>query len=79
MSPHSVSSLPRASVAWPEPSQDRVDRFDLMSHMQRCAAVRGRWFNLRCAAEALHAVVAPRFVTSLIVVFVLFGAISLAF
>ena len=54
------------------------ERLDLMAHVQRCASLRGRWFTLRCAAEALHAAVAPRFVTSLLAVFVLFGAVSLA-
>ena len=78
MSPHSINSVPRAAGAWPDPSRDLIDRLDLVAHMQRCAAVRGRWFNLRCAAEALHAMVAPRIVTSLIVVFALFGVISIA-
>lgn len=76
MSPHSNRSLPRPAGAWPDPSQD-ADRLDLVSHVQRCAAVRGRWFNLHCAAEALHAVVAPRIVTSVVVVFAVFGVISL--
>lgn len=50
---------------------------DLVAHLQRCAAQRGRWFPLRCAAEALDAIVAPRFVTSLVAVFAVFGVISL--
>jgi hypothetical protein len=57
----------------PIPSPD-----DLVAHLQRCAAQRGRWFPLRCAAEALDAIVAPRFVTSLVAVFAVFGVISLA-
>jgi hypothetical protein len=78
MSPHFVTPLPRAAGAWPDPSHDLVDRLDLVAHMQRCAAMRGRWFNLRCAAEALRAVVAPRIVTSLIVVVAFLGVISIA-
>lgn len=54
------------------------ERLALVAHVQRCARLRGRWFTLRCAAEAMHAALAPRFVTSLLAVFVLFGAVSLA-
>lgn len=50
---------------------------DLSQHVRRCSAQRGRWFALGCAAEALHAAVAPRFVTSLVAVFAVFGALSL--
>jgi hypothetical protein len=59
--------------------RQRVDeRLDLVAHARCCALQRGRWFTLRCAAEALHAAVAPRFVTSLVAVFGLFGALTLA-
>jgi len=54
------------------------ERLDLIAHVRCCASRRGRWFVLRCAAEALHGVLAPRFVTSLVAVFGLFGALTLA-
>lgn len=72
-----IVPLPVAA-ARPERPFDLAERLALVAHMQRCAAQRGRWFVLRCAVDALHAAVLPRFVTSLVVVFALFGAISLA-
>jgi hypothetical protein len=54
------------------------ERLELIAHARRCARQRGRWFVLGCAAEALHAAVAPRFVTSLVAVFGLFGALTIA-
>jgi hypothetical protein len=70
MSSPTFIELPR-SAAWPDPVGD-----DLAAHLKSCAAQRGRWFPLQCAAEAFHALVAPRFVTSLVAVFVVFGTIT---
>lgn len=36
----------------------------LASHLQACERARGRSFALRCVGERLHAVVAPRFCTT---------------
>jgi hypothetical protein len=52
---------------------------ELGRHVRHCCAQRGRWFALGCAAEAAHAVIAPRFVTSLVAVFAVFGALALVF
>jgi hypothetical protein len=38
----------------------------LGEHLGLCRASSGRIFRLRCAAESLHGFVAPRFVTSLL-------------
>ena len=39
----------------------------LGAHVSRCNGCRGRWFALRCAADAVHGFVAPRFVTTLFI------------
>ena len=39
---------------------------------------RGRWFALRCAVDAVHDVVAPRFVTTLVIAGALIGLMALA-
>lgn len=36
----------------------------LRRHLQDCQRDRSRWFELACWGEALHEVVAPRFVTT---------------
>jgi hypothetical protein len=55
----------------------------LGDHLDRCAGSRGRWFNIQCVAEAMNGFVAPRFVTTLVVVALVvitlsFGVSSLA-
>jgi hypothetical protein len=49
----------------------------LGDHLGRCQTLRGRLFALRCAAEATHGLVAPRFVTTLVVAAALLAAASL--
>ena len=50
----------------------------LGAHIDRCNGCRGRWFALRCVADAVHDFVAPRFVTTLLVAGVLTGLAALA-
>lgn len=50
----------------------------LGEHLQACHSLCGRRFALGCAAEAAAAFVAARIVTSLIVVALLAGLVSLA-
>ena len=49
----------------------------LGDHLGRCQTLRGRLFALRCAADATHGLVAPRFVTTLVVATTLLAAASL--
>jgi hypothetical protein len=49
----------------------------LGAHVDRCNGSRGRMFGLRCAADAIHGFIAPRFVTTLIVIGLVFGVASL--
>jgi hypothetical protein len=41
---------------------------ELSDHVSRCNGCRGRWFALRCAADAVHDFIAPRFVTTLFII-----------
>jgi hypothetical protein len=49
----------------------------LGAHIDRCNGSRGRMFGLRCAVDAVHGFIAPRFVTTLIVIGIVFGVASL--
>ena len=49
----------------------------LGDHLGRCQTLRGRLCALRCAADATHGLVAPRFVTTLVVAAALLAAASL--
>ena len=46
---------------------DRPDAASLQDHLRQCVVARSRLHRLLCAAEALDAFLAPRFVTTLIV------------
>jgi hypothetical protein len=50
----------------------------LGEHLDRCRGSRGRLFKLHCMAESVNGIVAPRFMTTLVVVTVLIGVSSLA-
>lgn len=49
----------------------------LGAHVDRCNGSRGRMFELRCLVDAVHGFIAPRFVTTLLVVGFVFGVVSL--
>lgn len=71
-------------VCWPTASfGDSVDTSPgelstLGEHLGRCRGAHARWFALRCGAEAVHRFFAARVVTTLLVVVLLVGAVSLA-
>ena len=67
-----TASIPDATDTSP------MELFELGAHIDRCNDSRGRWFALRCAADAVHDFVAPRFVTTLLVAGVLIGLAALA-
>ena len=46
-------------------------------HVDPCNGLRGRMFGLQCAADSLIAFIAPRFVTTTVVVALVFGVASL--
>lgn len=51
---------------------------ELGAHVNRCNGSRGRWFAARCAADAVHDFVAPRFVTTLCIAGALIGLMAMA-
>ncbi len=76
----STKSAPRRP--WATASSDTADTTPmelsaLGAHVDRCNGLRGRMFGLQCAADALVAFVAPRFVTTAVIVALAFGVASL--
>ena len=45
----------------------------LGAHLNSCRSVNGRWFALRCGVDAVHHFLAPRLVTTLVVIALLVG------
>jgi hypothetical protein len=67
---------------WATASSDTADTTPmelsaLGAHVDRCNGSRGRMFRLQCAADAMIAFVAPRFVTTVVIVALVFGVASL--
>jgi hypothetical protein len=67
---------------WATASSDAADTTPmelsaLGAHVDRCNGMRGPMFRLQCAADALIAFVAPRFVTTAVIVALAFGVASL--
>ena len=54
-----------------------MDLSTLGAHVDRCNGSRGRMFGLRCAADALSGFLAPRIVTTLVALAIVFGVGSL--
>jgi hypothetical protein len=57
----------------------RDDKGPLAEHLASCTALLGPGFRLRCVAEAVHAVVAPRFMTTVCVFCVVLFSAAMAF
>lgn len=54
-----------------------TDLSALGEHLDLCRRSRGRLFALHCIAQTMHGFVVARFVTTLVVVALLIGAISM--
>jgi len=65
-----LSISPRWSTsAYGEPADTSpVDLTELGEHLHLCRGSQGRLFGLHCAAERMNGIVAPRFITTLLVV-----------
>ena len=61
-------ALPRVSRGQQRQSALHEHLQSLQRHVLQCRQARGRWNSLRCAAEAIHGLLAPRFVTTVTVV-----------
>lgn len=51
----------------------------LGEHVNRCKGSRDRWFALKCSVDAVNEFIAPRFVTSLVIVGGVFALVAMAF
>ena len=76
--PPGASGRPWATSAHADAAETSpMDLSALGAHVDRCNCSRGRLFALKCAADAVVGFVAPRFVTTVVVVVFLFGLASL--
>jgi hypothetical protein len=76
-----MQALP--SPAWAQaqlvpPDRQRAELALLQTHVARCERDIGRWFALRCAVESAHQFFAARFVTTLALLLLVIGSLSLA-
>lgn len=76
----SATTLPRWTTASIADASDSapMELRELGEHVSRCNGCRGRWFALRCAADAVHDFIAPRFVTTVFFAGALMGLTALA-
>ena len=85
MTSHAVASIARRVTTRPWATAAIADAADttpmelsaLGAHVDRCKGSRGRWFALQCAADSLIGFIAPRFVTTAVIVAIVFGIASL--
>jgi hypothetical protein len=69
---------PWATASFPEAADTSpMELSALGAHVDRCNGSRGRLFGVRCAADSLIAFIAPRFVTTAVIVAFVFGVASL--
>ena len=75
----STANSPRWSTASIADASDTapMELRELGAHVDRCNGSRERGFLLRCAADAVHDFVAPRFVTTLCIAGVVIGLAAL--
>jgi hypothetical protein len=74
------TALPLWSTTALSFSEDALpkDASALGKHLNHCKVAHGQLFAMRCAVEMMHGFVVGRFVTTLVVAFVLIGCYSLA-
>jgi hypothetical protein len=85
MTTHAVASIASRVAKRPWATASIADTADttpmelsaLGAHVDRCNGSRGRMFALQCAADSLISFIAPRFVTTAVIVAVVFGVASL--
>jgi hypothetical protein len=63
----STSAIGHAAITLPH------EMSALREHLYLCRTLSGRYFGLRCRAEAIHEFVAARFVTTLVAISLLVG------
>jgi hypothetical protein len=75
MNPH-LSLPPRwSTAAYGDPADTSPGELSALGeHLNLCRGSQGRWFGLHCAAERMNGIVAPRFITTLLVVTMMIAA-----
>ena len=78
MNSHAATS-PRWSTASLAEAADTspMELWELGAHVSRCNGCRGRLFALRCAFDAVHGFIAPRFMTTLVIAGAVIGLTTL--
>jgi hypothetical protein len=69
--PWTTSSFPEVAESAP------MELSALGEHVDHCNGSRSRWFAAQCAADRLAGFMAPRLVTTVVVVALVFGVVSL--
>ena len=78
MNAHAVTPHRWTTAAFPDAADTSpMELSELGDHVNRCNGCRGRWFTLRCAADAVHDFIAPRFVTTLLIASAAIGLAAL--
>lgn len=85
MTTHAVANLASRVVKRRWATASFADSADSMpmelsalgAHVDRCNGSRGRMFALQCAADSLLSFIAPRFITTAVLVALVFGVASL--
>ena len=68
MNAHAANPFRWTTASFPDATDTSpMELSELGDHVSRCNGCRGRWFKLRCTADAVHDFVAPRFVTTLFI------------
>jgi hypothetical protein len=80
MNAYAVNPFRWTTASFPDATDTSpMELSELGEHVDRCNGSRGRWFTLRCAADAVHDFVAPRFVTTLFIAAAVIGIAAFAF
>ena len=78
MNAHAVFKPRWTTASFPDAADTSpMELSELGKHIGRCNGCRGRWFALRCAVDAVHDFVAPRFVTTLLIAATVIGLATL--
>ena len=78
--PLATSGRPWATASHADVAETSpMDLSALGEHVDRCNGSRGRLFALKCACDAVIGFIAPRFVTTVVVIVFIFGIASLVF
>ena len=74
MNAHAVTP-PRWTTAAISDAADTspMELSSLSAHVGDCNGCRGRWFSVRCMADAVHQFIASRFVTTLVIAAAVIG------